>query len=207
LTTDYNNAGQPDSFILYGKHWAQVSSTPYKHYKGNASEGGIRGPMILRMPAYLQNKIPSGRSSALTGIEDIMPTFLELAQINAQELEVKESQVSMTGNSMLLNTAGTVGAASEEFEGIRVIGREIWGKQGLRSENWKLVNQPPPTGSGEWQLYNLKDDLAEQHDLASSNPQKLAEMLNLWQNYVELNNVVLPAGEFRVRDSGPMPVE
>jgi hypothetical protein len=62
-------------------------------------------------------------------------------------------------------------------------------------------------GNGDWQLYNLENDIAEQFDLASEEPQKLAEMLGLWREYVESNNVVLPEGEFRVRDVGASPTE
>ncbi|MDG1905417.1 MAG: arylsulfatase [Arenicella sp.] len=205
----YENAGQPDSFILYGKQWAEVSNTPYKHSKGSASEGGIRVPMILRMPSHLQNQSSSSRSEVLAGIEDIMPTFLELAGVDVQSLNAKQDQVPVTGESFLTELAGDENSIDQpgDSNSKKVLAREIWGKQGLRAGSWKLVNQPPPNGNGAWQLYNLASDIAEQIDLASTEPQKLAEMLELWQDYVDSNNVVLPEGEFRVRDVGALPTE
>lgn len=202
----HENAGQPDSFILYGKQWAEVSSTPYKDSKGNASEGGIRVPMILHMPAMLRNQSSPSKDEALSGIEDIMPTFLELAGVDVEMLNKKDDQVPITGRSFLAVSDGRV-ATAEAASDSRVVGRELWGKQGLRAGNWKLINQPAPNGNGDWQLYNLKSDLAEQVDLALAEPQKLSEMLDLWQEYVDRNNVVLPEGEFRVRDVATMPTE
>jgi len=38
----------------------------------------------------------------------------------------------------------------------------------------------------------LETDLAEQNDLALSNPEKLNELIQLWQEYADINNVVIP---------------
>jgi len=207
FNNSYENAGQPDSFILYGKQWAEVSNTPYKHSKGSASEGGIRVPMILRMPEHLLPESSSSISNVLAGIEDIMPTFLELAGVDAQAPKVKADQVPVTGSSFLPELMSDGNSIEASTSSSKVVAREIWGKQGLRAGSWKIVNQPPPMGNGDWQLYNLENDIAEQFDLASEEPQKLAEMLGLWREYVESNNVVLPEGEFRVRDVGASPTE
>ena len=207
FNNEYENAGQPDSFILYGRHWGNVSNTPFKHSKGNTSEGGIHAPMILRMPAQPENESVPIRSQALSGIEDIMPTFLELAGIDVQTLNTKKNQVPITGNSLLSVITDGHHSSAEKPPGKKVVGREMWAKQGIRVGNWKLINQPPPNGNGDWQLYNLNSDLAEQIDLASAEPQKLTEMLGFWQEYVDRNNVVLPEGGFRVREAGQMPTE
>ena len=205
FNNDYENIGQPDSFIFYGKQWAEVSNTPFKYAKGNASEGGMRVPMIVRVPSSTQTTLTS--SEVLVGIEDIMPTFLDLAGIDITAINLKEGQVPITGTSFLESLAA--GRASQQQASLdaKAFGRELWGKRGLRAGDWKIFNQPPPYGNGEWQLYNLENDLAEQIDLAATEPKKLAEMLVLWQEYVDRNNVVLPEGKFRVRDPGPMPTE
>jgi len=49
---------------------------------------------------------------------------------------------------------------------------------------------PRPFASGEWELYNLKDDPAETNDLSSEYPQKLEEMVALWEQYREDNTVL-----------------
>jgi len=49
-----------------------------------------------------------------------------------------------------------------------------------------------PQGTGQWQLYDLEQDLAEQQDLVNANPDKLAELISLWQEYAAENNIVIP---------------
>ena len=49
-----------------------------------------------------------------------------------------------------------------------------------------------PQGTGQWQLYNLEHDLAEQQDLAKTHPDKLEELISLWLDYAAENNVVIP---------------
>jgi hypothetical protein len=41
----------------------------------------------------------------------------------------------------------------------------------------------PPEGSGTWQLYNLSNDPGEISDLSGEYPSKLAELVNLWDEY------------------------
>lgn len=207
FNNSYENAGQPDSYILYGKQWGAVSNTPYKHGKGNASEGGIRVPVIVRLPSHPVESVGPTLNKVLAGIEDIMPTFLELAGIDTNSLPEIENRVPITGLSLLPAVSNPNHAVGWEASKARIVGRELWGKQGMRVGDWKLVNQPPPTGTSEWQLFNLKEDLAEQVDLADAQPEKLADMLRLWQQYVDYNNVVLPEGKFRVRETGPLPTE
>ena len=49
-----------------------------------------------------------------------------------------------------------------------------------------------PQGTGKWQLYDVNTDLAEEIDLANSRPDKLKELIELWDVYADENNVVLP---------------
>ena len=42
-----------------------------------------------------------------------------------------------------------------------------------------------------WQLHNLAEDPTETRDLAVEQPDKLAEMIVLWEAYAEANGVIL----------------
>lgn len=55
----------------------------------------------------------------------------------------------------------------------------------------KAVFIPKPKGTEKWQLYNLRIDPGEVHDLADEYPEKLKELLTLWDQYV-LENGVIP---------------
>jgi arylsulfatase len=60
----------------------------------------------------------------------------------------------------------------------------------------RVVNYMLPSAAElidhNWQLYNLEDDRGEIHDLAATNPAKMAELLADWQAYVTRVNAVNP---------------
>jgi len=49
---------------------------------------------------------------------------------------------------------------------------------------------PHPFGKGEWELFNLKEDPAETNDLSSEHPEKVEEMVLLWEQYKKDNGVL-----------------
>jgi arylsulfatase B len=53
----------------------------------------------------------------------------------------------------------------------------------LRFGDWKIVK----SGSPDFQLYNLSDDLSETTNLAQQNPEKLAELKALWEKWNKQN--------------------
>ena len=48
-------------------------------------------------------------------------------------------------------------------------------------------------GKADWELFDLAADPAERHDLAAKNPDKVKELVALWDDYVKGNNVILPS--------------
>ena len=54
------------------------------------------------------------------------------------------------------------------------------------------MSVPKPIGTGQWQLYNLKNDPGERFDLALEYPDKLSELITDWEEYQKVNNVIIP---------------
>ena len=48
--------GPDDTYIAYGRHWANVSNTPFREYKHWVHEGGIATPMIMHWPDQTTQK-------------------------------------------------------------------------------------------------------------------------------------------------------
>jgi arylsulfatase len=68
----------------------------------------------------------------------------------------------------------------------------MFGNRAIRQGDWKLLYLLKEAGGpGDWQLFNLREDPAELHDLSSQHPEKRQALLKLWDEYVTTNGVVL----------------
>jgi arylsulfatase len=94
----------------------------------------------------------------------------------------------MRGRSLVEYLSGAAEAVHDADTGT---GWELFGRRAIRQGDWKALYLPAPYGPGAWQLYDLSVDPGEIHDLATAHPDKLVELLGLWDRYVEDNGVVL----------------
>jgi arylsulfatase A-like enzyme len=181
-----DEAGMRDETLLVfasdnGPVWYQKDCEKFQHdsagglrgMKGDAWEGGHRMPFIIRWPA----RIRGGRTS--NGTICFTDLFASLAGITGAKLPDGQAPDSesflpvLNGEPASPRKAIVMAAARGHFV--------------VRSGNWKLITGP---GSGGFspvdektlqslpkvQLYNLKDDPAEGHNLAAKNPEKVAEL-------------------------------
>jgi arylsulfatase len=71
--------GPADTFIAYGREWANVSDTPFREYKHWVHEGGISTPLIAHWPAGIAAP-RRGRLDHEPGhLIDLMATCIDLA--------------------------------------------------------------------------------------------------------------------------------
>ncbi|PSS05326.1 alkaline-phosphatase-like protein [Coniella lustricola] len=185
-----DNLGNGDSFIWYGPRWAQAATAPSRLYKAYTTEGGVRVPFLLKPPAGWQDKIEKGSiTHQFSTVMDLAPTILEMAGVKhpAPTYQGREV-VSMRGKSMvpyLNQTAATI--HEKDF----INGWETCGRAACRKGDWKIVFIPKPKGPEKWQLYNLAQDPGEIHDLAEQEPERMKELIKLWDQYV-LETGVIP---------------
>jgi len=184
----YENMGRINSYIEVGAGWAQASSQPFKWYKAFSTEGGIRAPAIIHYPEWNTNG--GTIKHEYTSIMDLAPTFLELAGVTHPQYEYKSRPVHpMQGKSMLAYLTDKNTSIHDEND---IHAWELYGRRGVRKGIWKAEWMEEPYGNGEWELYNLEDDLSQQYNLAKSNPEKLEELILGWKQYELSNGVVLP---------------
>ncbi len=185
------NWGRPGSCVEYGPAWAQVSSVPFRQYKGVEAEGGIRTPLIVCGPGVShQGTI----NHSLLHVMDLTSTFLESAGIIHPAKKEGATMAAPQGKSMWPLLAGrepaTRGAADW-------VGWELFGNRAIRQGDWKLLRMLPAAGgTGDWELFNLRNDPAETHDLSAEQPEKRNAFISLWDEYVKKNGVI-------VSDAGP----
>jgi arylsulfatase A len=136
-----------------GGHDARTfkSSGPLRGIKRDLYEGGIRVPMIVRWPG----KIAPGRTSGQPwAFWDFLPTAVAIAAAKPPD--------GIDGISMLPAILGRKQKHDHEY--LYWEFHEGGVKQALRFGNWKAVRnkQGKPI-----ELYDLKTDLGEQHDLSA----------------------------------------
>ena len=186
--TDPKGWGEPGSFIGYGPMWAQVSMTPFSQYKGWVAEGGIRNALIVSGPVVDR---PEGSiSNAVAHIADIMPTLLDVAGTQYPGKSERPELPPITGKSWLPLLAGKTDAIRSDQD---YLAWEIFGNRALRQGDRKIRWQWKPFGTGDWELYDLSADPGERNNLAAQSPAEVAAMLELWEHYVQANNVIIPS--------------
>jgi arylsulfatase len=180
-----DNLGRPGSYAWYGPHWAQAATAPSRLMKMFTTEGGIRVPAFIRLP---QGKRAGQISDVFSTVKDIVPTLLELAGTEHPGTSYKGRPVAEpSGRSLAAWLDGIVETVHPAGSST---GWELFGRRAIRKDNWKALYVPDEEGGSQWQLYDLARDRGEVHDLAEAFPEKLAELLDLWEDYVRANGVI-----------------
>jgi arylsulfatase A-like enzyme len=162
----YSSDNGPEDYRIGNATNAGVGNTgPLRARKRSMYEGGIRTFGLVRWPG----KVPAGRrdETSVTSAVDFLPTVCKLAGV-----EVPAS-IQPDGEDV---SDIWLGAARSRTKPLHwewlssVVGKEdgyMPPRLALRDGDWKLfVNHD---GSGA-QLYNIPQDIGEEHDLAAQHP-------------------------------------
>jgi arylsulfatase len=166
-------AGSEKTYLCLGPGFSSACNTPHRRHKTWVHEGGISTPLIAHWPAGIASK---GELRQTPGhMIDFVPTALEVAGVQKPREWAGETIPPAPGKS-LVNTF----AREQTFSR-----HSLWwlheGNRAVRVGDWKLVaakNEP-------WQLYDLKTDRAEQHNLAAQMPEKVKELESAWQSQTD----------------------
>ncbi len=179
------NRGLINSFIETGPGWAQASMAPSRMFKAFTAEGGIRAPLMVKLPGAMPNAGTMNHS--FFHVRDIMPTILDVAEVELTQTVNGRPVVPMQGGSVLDFLSGK---AKSPYVGADQVGYELFGMKAFFDGDWKILWMPPPFGPGDWQLYSLSEDPGELIDLSDQHPEKLAKMISQWERYKVENRVL-----------------
>lgn len=169
-----------DTFVLFtsdngGNRAAR--NAPFRGYKQELTEGGIRVPLIASWPGRIPPALEIG---APTLTMDLTVTILAAAGLAA---EAKE----MDGVDLLPLFAGAERAPRPLFWRMREVqakqGVDVVTAEAVRDGDWKLLVEP-----GGARLYDLARDPAESLDRSAAEPERLARLRQLlasWERAVE----------------------
>lgn len=165
-----------------------MNNLPLASGKGSVYEGGIRVPMIVKWPALVK---PSTTAKQYIIVEDFFPSILEMAGIHSyQKLQTVDGKSFMP----ILKNANYVDDKRELIwhypnKWIGEDGPGINYFSAIRQGDWKLVYS---MRNGKKELYNLKDDAGEQHDLANTYPGKVKLLADLLTKKLKAANAAMP---------------
>ena len=135
-------------------------------------EGGVRNSYIFRWPGKI--KSGSTNDTPINSV-DLYPTLVEVAGAKAPDnypLDGISYVGLLTGEKQSLDRD----AIYWHFPGYLGAGKDLWRTKpagAIRSGDWKLVEF---FEDGKLELYNLKEDISEQRNLAKANPEKANEL-------------------------------
>ena len=184
---DYTDLGRPDSWSEYGPGWAYASNTPFYSYKGSPFNGGLRVPMIMRLPEVIE---PGSRTSAFGYVTDITPTLLELANTPAPDGEYHGREVHrIMGTSMAPLLRGESERIHADDE---VIVYELAGGMAIWQGDYKLVvsNSSAIAARAGMLLFNMQDDPLERHDLSAQQPERVTALIEAYHRFVVEHGLV-----------------
>ena len=169
--TDYDNLGQRGSMAAIGHEWASVSAAPFDLFKFNASEGGLRVPMVIAGPGVTKR----GLIGAPAQVSDVAPTLLSLAKIDY----ASDAFYGRTLSPLLSGDVDTVYTDND------VIAFEVSGASALYRGDWKIRRVTQPFGSGDWKLFNIASDSGEALNRAEDYPVLLEELMQAYRVYAD----------------------
>lgn len=187
---DYTTMGQKGSFADYGPGWATAANTPHSYFKTFSTEGGLRVPFIAWFPGKIA---ADSKTDAFAYVKDVYPTILEMIGVEKPGATYKGRTVfPPTGTSawpLLTGNSDTVHPAD------KAIGYELAGSSAIFRGNFKLAKNPPPKGTGQWELYDIQKDPAETNDLSDKYPDVTKELIAAYAEYEKANGVIpVPEG-------------
>ncbi len=166
-----NDGYYDDAVEKLGKH------TPAGVLRGgkySLFQAGTRVPFIT----YWKGKIQPSVSDALVCQVDILASLAALIGSDSGTQDSKEMLDVLMGKSK---------------EGRTELILEATSRTAMRSGDWALI--PPYKGVAlskhvnieigndtEWQLYNLKEDISQQNNVAEANPEKLKELIETFES-------------------------
>ncbi len=194
--------GTPKVDNMYHAGWAWAGSTPYKGMKLLASHlGGTRNPMAVRWPA----KIAPDRTprTQFHHCNDVAPTIYDVVGITPPRVVNGIPQDPIDGTSFAYtfdepNAEGRLHTQYFEIMGSRAIYHDGWMASAFGPRVPWVPGLPPgiqewTPDKDTWELYNLDEDWTQAHDLAESEPEKLAQMRETF-SIEAAKNSVYPVG-------------
>jgi len=165
-----------------------TSNAPLRGGKGTIYEGGTREPCVVVWPGHVR---PGSKSDALIQSVDFYPTIREILGLKAPAGQVCD------GTSLVPVLEGTGPPARDAifcFFPHDVAMTQALPAAYVRQGDWKLIRvfHDGPQFAHRYELYNLRDDVGETVDLAQQHPQRVRQLDDLLEQFLQRTAAVVP---------------
>ncbi len=178
----FSRINDPDfsGAVSYGIGWANASNTPFFEYKVKPYEGGIATPMIVHSP-----RLPKNRRGKFTNqighLIDFMPTIVEASGATYPATFHNGQTITPMQGRSLMGVIEKDSPMDREYL--------FWEHQtycAVRKGDFKMVKKIEEPA---WQLFDLKNDRTERHNIAAQHPELVREMGQKWQEWADSHQV------------------
>ena len=185
--------GGPGTHGHYPQGWATAGNTPFRRYKGNMHYGGTKDPLVVRYPRLVGDR--GGIRTQFHHAVDLYTTVLAVAGVDATAARVGGRELDGVDMTYSFADADAPSTRTTQYFA-------MYGHRGMYHDGWKAVTfheRGADYADDVWELYDTVSDPTESHDLAAVHPERLAELVNLWDVEAERNHV-LPLDDYPFLD-------
>jgi arylsulfatase len=185
--------GRENTYPHYHAGWAMAGNTPFRYFKQSEHRGGQQDHLVVHWPNGIRAK--GEIRNQYHHISDIAPTIMEAVGIEVPEEYNGVEQQPMDGVSMAysFDDASAPNRKQRQYY-------EMFGNRAIWADGWKAVtlhakrmpwdvNVVLPFEDDEWELYHVAEDFSEAKNLAKQNPEKLEELIAIFDEEAWKYNV------------------
>jgi len=185
----------------YAASWAWGLNSPFVGTKQDAGHlGGTTDPLVVYWPGHIK----SGVRGQFSHVNDIAPTIYDIVGIKLPDTVDGVKQIPLEGTSLTYSFDRPDAPTRHTLQYFTTSGNRAIYKDGWWAGNRFHSTWEPNFYSGAtdkdidahpWELYNLYDDFSQAHNLADKHPEKLKELLKVFDEEATRNHAypILPA--------------
>ncbi|MDZ7731971.1 MAG: arylsulfatase [Acidimicrobiia bacterium] len=161
--------GGPRIHNNYPWGWTVAGNTPFRRWKRETHEGGVADPLVVHWPRGITDA--GGIRTQYVHAIDVLPTLLEAIGLEAPTAVDGVEQQPVEGVSFIYTFDDPDAPERHTTQYY-----EMFGCRAIYHEGWKAVTyheiqaDEPGLERASWELYDLRADPTECHDLAEERP-------------------------------------
>jgi arylsulfatase A len=161
-------------------HW---SAAPFRGLKRDIYEGGHHVPFVIKWPGVTR---AGAVTDALISQVDLMATFAALVNFDLPRNAAEDSfnfqpwlqgKTKTPPRSTMVHNTDARNYAIRDGDWLLVDAKS--GAARKAPTTWDKKHHQPPNDGQPVELYNLKEDIAQRHNLAAEHPDKVTELQTL----------------------------